>query len=169
MAVMVRVERGSDEVLETVELFGAQIGRVMSWPPMAGRMLATLMLHDGPMAADELRESLQASAGAISEASRLLIDNGVVERVKTLGSRKRSYVYRDDAWLGCLRHQVRVTMDLLDLAESAAKSQRGNSPRLHRRFEDMRDYYLFMAKTFRQLEREFEATTAGRPEAPPRS
>src|ERR1700704_5888776 len=33
----------------TVENFGIEIGNAMGWPRMAGRVLATLMLHDGPM------------------------------------------------------------------------------------------------------------------------
>ncbi len=72
----------------TVENFGIEIGNAMGWPPMAGRVLATLMLHDGPMSMKQLREALDASAGTISEMARLLDRNGVVTRVKIPNTRQ---------------------------------------------------------------------------------
>src|SRR3981189_2727720 len=81
----------------TVENFGIEIGNAMGWPRMAGRVLATLMLHDGPMSMKQLQGTLGASAGAISEMARLLDRNGVVTRVKIPNTRQIGYEYRHDA------------------------------------------------------------------------
>ncbi len=151
-----------DEASETIELFGAEIGRAMSWPPMAGRMFATLMLHDRAMTTDELQEALKASSGAISQVSRLLIKSGVVSRIKTPGYRKKSYAYREDAWLACIRHTVEATMDLLELAEAATESSKTCPPQIRRRFEEMRDFYTFMTKANKQLAQDFQTMIAGR-------
>ena len=112
----------------TVENFGIEIGNAMGWPRMAGRVLATLMLHDGPMSMKQLQETLGASAGAISEMARLLDRNGVVTRVKIPNTRQIGYEYRHDAWLGCLQHQIAITTQLLRLAESSSGYVRVSVP-----------------------------------------
>lgn len=142
---------------ETVEEFGTEIGQAMGWPPMAGRVLATLMLHDGPMSVRELQATLNASAGAISESTRLLDFSRVVSRVKMPGGRQAGYEYRKNAWLGCLQHQVATTLRLLELAESSSRSDEITSPFAQERFEDMRTYYAFIANKLGAAEEEFKS------------
>jgi len=149
--------RAAQEVVGTVELFGVCIANTMHWPPMAGRMLATLMLHDGPMTAQELRTALGASPGAVSQCSRMLVDSGVIRRFKAPGSRMTSFVYREDAWIGCLQHELSTSEELRKLAESAIAGADATSPAIRRRFRDMRNYYVFLAKAYVQLESEFRA------------
>ncbi|MFC0527374.1 GbsR/MarR family transcriptional regulator [Phytohabitans kaempferiae] len=139
-----------------MEEYGVRVGAVMNWPPLAGRMMATLMLNDGPMTADQLREELGASAGGISECSRILMESGVVERIKTAGTRKRSYAYRPDAWVACLQHQIAMSVQLRDLATSACKTLRRKPKHIRRRFEDMRHYQDFMTRSLTNLEDSFK-------------
>lgn len=144
------------KIPETVEAFGVEIGLAMGWPPMAGRVLATLMLHEGPMSMKELQEALSASAGAVSESARMLDFSRVVTRVKMPGGRQIGYVYRRNAWLGCLQHQVATTVRLLEVAESSSRSPELSSATTRQRFEDMRTYYDFLARTLKTAEQEFK-------------
>ena len=50
------------------------------------------------MTMGELAEQLQASAGAISRAIKMLTSVGLVERVPTPASRRDHYRLRDNAW-----------------------------------------------------------------------
>lgn len=124
--------------------FAAVIGRTMGWPPMAGRMAGVLLLSDQPMTVQQLQDELGASAGSVSETTRLLITNGVVRRFKEPGTRHFVHEWRADAWAGCLEHQLRATEQLRDLAHRA--EQEGQElPALQRsRLREMAVYYDFM-------------------------
>lgn len=134
-----------------VESFGRQIGAAMGWPPMAGRAAGVLMLSDSPLNTAQLQVALDASKGSVSETTRLLIDNGVIERFKETGRRQFVYRWRHDAWVGCLEHQLRATLQLRDFAESV-KAQGEVLPRIQRqRLKQMNEYYRFMADRLQGL------------------
>ncbi|MFD4553968.1 GbsR/MarR family transcriptional regulator [Streptomyces sp. NPDC058469] len=150
-----------------VEDFGQRIGRAMGWPPMAGRLAGVLVLSPDPMTLAELQEALGASKGSASEMTRLLITNGTVERVKVPGVRQAGYVWRDDAWSGCLQHQLDQTEQLLELARAA--QDRGRTlPEVQRtRLRDMHTYYEFMVRETRQLLDGYQRLHAGQRLAEP--
>ncbi|WP_328492733.1 hypothetical protein OHS59_08300 [Streptomyces sp. NBC_00414] len=139
-----------------IEDFGQRIGRAMGWPPMAGRLAGVLMLSPAPMTLSELQAALGASKGSASEMTRLLITNGTVERVKVPGVRQAGYVWRDDAWSGCLQHQLHQTEELFELARNA--QERGpHLPEAQRaRLRDMHTYYDFMVRELRRLLDEYQ-------------
>jgi hypothetical protein len=61
-------------------------------PPMAGRLLAWLMVCDPPLqTAAELARVLGASAGSISSTTRLLVQLGFVDRVAIPGQRSAAF------------------------------------------------------------------------------
>lgn len=134
-----------------VESFGRRIGEAMNWPPMAGRAAGVLMLSDSPLSMPQLQEALEASKGSVSETTRLLIDNGVIERFKEPGQRQFVYRWRSDAWIGCLDHQFRATVQLLDFAESVQEDGRTLPDVQRRRIEQMEEYYRFMTDRLRGL------------------
>jgi DNA-binding transcriptional regulator GbsR (MarR family) len=143
------------EELALVDDFGVHIGHVMGWPPAAGRAAGLLMLSETPLTSAQLQESLAASKGSISETTRLLITNGTVERFKEPGSRQYVYRWRDDAWIGCLRHQLDQTTELLALAERGYK--RGLPAAQRKRLRQMRDYYRFMVEGLQDLLAEYSS------------
>jgi DNA-binding transcriptional regulator GbsR (MarR family) len=68
-------------------------------PRMVGRVLGWLLLCDPPeQSAAELAESLQASKGSISTATRLLIRLGLIERVRMRGERFDRFSAHASAW-----------------------------------------------------------------------
>ncbi|WP_327659804.1 MULTISPECIES: GbsR/MarR family transcriptional regulator [unclassified Streptomyces] len=144
-----------------VEDFGRRIGRAMGWPPIAGRLAGVLMLSPTPMTLSELQTTLGASKGSTSEMTRLLIANGTVERVKVPGVRQAGYVWRDDAWSGCLQHQLAQTEQLLELAKSAQERGVGMPEAQQARLRDMHSYYDFMVRQLRRLLDEYRQLHAG--------
>ena len=60
-------------------------------PHMAGRVIGALLVCDPPhRSLDELAEELQASKGAISMSTQLLIRLGVIEKISIPGERRRA-------------------------------------------------------------------------------
>lgn len=140
-----------------VEEFGRQIGGAMGWPRTAGRAAAVLMLHDGPMTLAQLQRTLGASKGSVSETTRLLITSGTVARFKEPGRRHFVYQWREDAWIGCLQHQLDQTAQLLALAESA-QARTGHLPAPQRgRIREMAEYYRLVVSRLEALHEEYSA------------
>lgn len=140
-----------------IEDFGMYIGRTMGWPPMAGRAAGVLMLSETPLTLTQLQEVLNASKGSVSETTRTLITSGTVERFKEAGSRQFVYRWRDDAWIGCLQHQLDQTTQLLAMAENNYDRGETFSPTQQERLKQMRDYYRFIVRRLDDLLTEYTA------------
>lgn len=153
------VDDGVDDSdrMSLIEDFGIRIGGAMGWPPMAGRAAGVLMLSDVPLTLTQLQEALAASKGSVSEMTRLLITTGTVERFKEPGSRQYVFQWRDDAWIGCLQHQLEQTVDLRELAETARKRGSALAPEQRARFDAMYEYYSFMVGRLEALLKEYTA------------
>ncbi|WP_285622872.1 GbsR/MarR family transcriptional regulator [Actinoallomurus iriomotensis] len=149
------------DVNALIDDFGLHIGRAMGWPPMAGRTAGVLMLSETPMTMAELRRALDASKGSMSETTRLLMVSGTVRRFKEPGSRQYVYEWRDDAWTGCLQHQLEQTTELLTLAENARARGAGLPGRQRGRIREMHEYYTFMVRRLEALLGEYEASRDG--------
>lgn len=140
-----------------IEDFASVIGATMGWPPMAGRTAGVLMLAEGAMTAQQLQADVGASAGSMSEITRLLITNGVVRRVKAPGARHYVYEWRADAWVGCLEHQLRQTRELRDLAHRTETTGAALPGAQQRRLREMAGYYDFMVARLAALLEEYRA------------
>lgn len=150
MSVSTPPDRRSLEDL-LIEDFGLRVGGAMGWPPMAGRAAGMLMLSGEPLTLAQLQEGLGASKGSVSEMTRLLIVNGVVERFKEQGQRQFVFRWRADAWVGCLQHQLQATEQLLDFAREAQAKGVGLPRVQRRRLQDMVDYYVFIVRRLEGL------------------
>ncbi|MFG2005134.1 GbsR/MarR family transcriptional regulator [Spirillospora sp. NPDC048911] len=148
----------SGAVNALIDDFGLRIGRAMGWPPMAGRAAGVLMLSETPLTMTELQTALNASKGSMSETTRLLVISGTVRRFKEPGARQYVYEWRDDAWIGCLQHQLEQTVELLTLAESAQTTGADLPARQRERLREMHEYYTFMVEQLKALLADYKAS-----------
>jgi DNA-binding MarR family transcriptional regulator len=111
---------------------------------MTARVLASLLFTEQPTTTmGELADHLQASAGAISGALKMLTSVGLVERVPSPGSRRAHYRLRDDAWAVQYTNQNEVTTAFLRAAEAGiAATPLGGLAR--QRLTQMHDFYAFL-------------------------
>lgn len=111
---------------------------------MTARVLAALIFTEQPtMTAGELAERLQASAGAISGAIKMLTSVGLVERAPAPGSRRDHYRLRDDAWATLFTNQNIVISAMQDAANAAIAAIDKKNP-ANQRLTQMRDFYAFL-------------------------
>ena len=76
-------------------------------PHMAGRVFAALQICKPPyLSMDELAEELQASKGAISMATRVLLQAEVIEKLSLPGHRRRYYRVRPGVWMSLFAHRT---------------------------------------------------------------
>lgn len=73
---------------ESYKVFG--LSRLM------GQVVGLLLSDEGPCSLTEITESLAVSKGPVSQITRRLADNGLIERVPVQGSRRDHYMAVDD-------------------------------------------------------------------------
>ncbi len=90
---------------QAIEAFVERLGVVAQGdglPRIAGRIMAYLVIHGGPVRSSDLAEQLQVSRGSISTNSRLLESLSVIERVTRPGERQDYFQLRSDPYVEML-------------------------------------------------------------------
>ena len=75
-------------------------------PRTAGRLMAFLLVTDGPSTVDDLMAALRISRGGVSTNARLLESLGIIERVTRAGDRRDFYQMAPDPYGQLVEGQV---------------------------------------------------------------
>jgi DNA-binding MarR family transcriptional regulator len=111
---------------------------------MTARVLATLLFSEqSSVTMGELAQTLNASAGAISGALKMLTSVGLAERVAAPGSRRDHYRLRDNAWAILFTSQNETLAAMQAAADAGMTALDSRSPAFHR-LAQMRDFYRFL-------------------------
>ena len=91
-------------------------------PPMAGRLLAYLMVCDPPeQTFESLQVALSASAGSISTMSQLLLERGLITRFRPPKSRRDYLSVHRNMPMRLLQDNIRSVLIMHDLAEEGVR------------------------------------------------
>lgn len=113
-------------------------------PRAAGRLLGWLLVADPPeQSAAGLRAALGASAGSVSTTARLLIDLGLVERIKVAGDRRAYYRMRPGGWTQFLRERTATVRATRDVAAQGLALLADTPEARRRRLREMHDLYAW--------------------------
>src|SRR5512144_535093 len=100
--------------VEDIGLFFEQIGM----PRMAGRILGVLLISDPPaQSITDLAEKLKASKSSISIMARLLVENGLIERVASPVPRRDYYRFKPGGWTLYMRQWLGLMSELHAITE----------------------------------------------------
>lgn len=133
----------NEQRLAFIEEFGVMFER-MGTTRMLGRVWGALMVADPPeMTADELAEVLKASRGSISQATRQLIDIGVVQRINKAGIRRDFYRVKPNAWREAFRKEQDSIAGMSQLFRRGLDAMEGSSDEARRSLEDAISFTRF--------------------------
>lgn len=125
---------------------------------MTSRVLAALLFTGAStMTASDLAKQLQASAGAISGAMKMLLSVGLAERVPAPGSRRDHYRLRHNAWAVLYTTQNEI-LDAIRQAASDGIAATASDSAAHQRLTEMRDFYDFLLAEIPELLERWQAT-----------
>ena len=132
-------------------------------PQMAGRIFGWLLISDPPhQSTAELAEALIASKGSISTTTRLLIQNGLIERVCLPGIRHDYFRLRPDAWQHAVRRGLEDEIKMFrQLAEHGLELLTSKTHLTSKWLEEMRDVYTFLEREFPVLLERWEQERKG--------
>lgn len=140
---------------EAMRHFVEYMARTLSdwgFPPMAGRVVFTLMAADETsLTAGELAERIGVSPAAISGAVRYLTQLHMVARDPVPGSRRDRYRIVDDSWYEVTVAKMTLLKTLSDAADQGVKASGGEETLSGARLAGMRDFYLFVQETMPEV------------------
>ena len=117
----------------------------LGFPPVTGRILTQLLICDPPeQSSAQLGESCQASKGAVSTATRALMQFGLVERLRKPGDRAAYFRLREDAWSYLIHAELVKARTLLSLSEQGMALMGDASPDQTRRLREFCELQRFM-------------------------
>jgi DNA-binding transcriptional regulator GbsR (MarR family) len=108
-------------------------------------MIAWLLIADPPeQSAEQLAESLHASRGAISQNTRVLVQMGLVQRVRKPGERRDYFRIRPGAWEQSTRERRHETRKYTQLFQRGLALTEGGSPESQRALKESIEFMTFL-------------------------
>ncbi|AEB11858.1 GbsR/MarR family transcriptional regulator [Marinithermus hydrothermalis] len=153
-----RAPQGADRVQEFVEAVGAFFEEG-GLPRMAGRIFGYLLISVPPeQSLEAIAQALSTSKASISTNTRLLIQIGMLERLKRPGDRKVYYRIRPGSFYTAVKAQLeRITRFRL-LSEEGLELLADQPPELRARLMELREMYAFFERELPAVLARWEAT-----------
>ena len=115
-----------------------------SLPRMAGRVWGLLLVTEDPqLSAADLAARLGASAASISNATRYLLQNQLIDRVRLAGERREFFTYNPASLRAIYLRRIAAVADMHRTAELAL-AQFEDRPIAHSRLQEMHDFYEWL-------------------------
>lgn len=135
---------GATQKERYVEDFGLLWEQLGGQPRMVGRVLGTLMIANPPeVSSKELRESLGASKGAVSQAKRVLEQLGFVRRVSRRGESGDYFRITPGVWDEMMRRDLQSNRIFLRITERGPGLLGSDDPGARRSLEQMSEFYAY--------------------------
>ncbi len=124
--------------IEDIGLFFEQMGM----PRMAGRILGALLISDAPaQSITDLADKLKASKSSISIMARLLVEDGLIERVASPIPRRDFYRFKSGGWILYMRQWLGLMSELHSITERGMSLVAGRSQEFNDRLLEAHDLF----------------------------
>ena len=129
----------------------------LGYSSLMGKIVALLLVAPEPLSLDEISEQLQMSKGPISQISRKLKDNHLIERVWVPGERKDYYRVTEDIFGQAFSNYTSSMKRNLKIAEhfleglSELEMQDEQTLQFSRKMQEMAEFYDAMYKHNREF------------------
>lgn len=136
-------------------------------PRTAGRIVGYLLLTPSSLVSSaELTESLQVTKGAISTASRLLIQMELIERVSTTGDRRDYFRLKKRPWFHLFKRELQLIAAYRQIAEQGLQLLDASPSEQKEALQEMFELYTFFEREFPALVNRWEQIWAERQRNP---
>ncbi|MDR1077211.1 MAG: MarR family transcriptional regulator [Propionibacteriaceae bacterium] len=125
---------------------------------MDGRVLGYLMIMDQPyISSADLAQALRASAGAVSMATRRLVDMRFIRQHSIPGDRRHYFKAEDDPWGSFLSNEHRYFDREIETLEQAMELLGPDEPAARRRLRNGRDYLTWISAYHNKMLADWES------------
>ncbi len=139
-------------------------------PRMAGRIFGWLLVCDPPeQSMEDLASAVQGSKASMSTMTRLLVQAGLVEKVRPPGARRDAFRIMPGQWRTLWQSRMAMIQSATELTAWGLRLLAGRPPASRVRLEELHRQYSFIHRQLPdlldRLEREFPGAGLERPSA----
>ncbi|CAN5287103.1 MarR family transcriptional regulator [soil metagenome] len=138
------MDEAQQEYVEEIGVFFERFGLAR----MVGRVLGALLIRSRDHSAEELANLLQASRGSISQATRVLVEWGLVRRSSKPGERRDYFSVRTGAWEEVMRREIDWIAEFRDLAARGLNVAEPDESGRQESLEEMRDFFTYLEREY---------------------
>jgi len=139
-----------DNIYEKKKHFVEEISLLMEEsgkPRIAGQIMGWLMICDPPQQSfSDLVEHLEVSKASISNMTRMLLQSGLIEKVRIPGERQIYFQIQDKAWINVLENQLENVNALRNISASGLELLEEDPDTDKTRLQEMNKFYKFAEK-----------------------
>lgn len=134
-------QRDEMHFIEDMGLFFEQMGMTR----MAGKVIGALLISDPPsQSLTDLSAKLKASKGSISTTTRMLIEQGLVDRVATSLPRQTCYRFRPGGWTNYMQDWLGLMSELHSITERGLELMSDKNEETRERLLEAHDLFSIM-------------------------
>lgn len=109
-------------------------------PPITGRLLGLMIFDGGRHSFADLAESLGVSRASISTSTRLLVDHGLILRVRPKGVRGDFFELAPSPYIGLLENTRHRAAQSIEMVENIRAALAGTHPEAEARLHDYQEF-----------------------------
>jgi len=111
-----------------------------------------LLISDPPaQSITDIAQALKASKSSVSIMSRLLVENGLVERVASPLPRRDYYRFKSGGWILYMRQWLGLMSALHEITERGMALLAKEPPELRERLQEAHDLFSYVEQEFPAL------------------
>lgn len=134
-----------------VEAFSLKIEE-LGHPRIYGQILGWLLICDPPhQSFPDLMENLDISKASVSNVTRMLLERGLIEKIRIKGERQIYFKLKDGSIIDFMQKQLRLALDLEDITEKGLNLIKSDSNTDPSRLKKANDFHRFLAKQSEDL------------------
>ncbi|HBQ59040.1 MAG TPA: MarR family transcriptional regulator [Balneolaceae bacterium] len=140
-----------------VEDFSLKIEE-LGHPRIYGQILGWLLICDPPhQSFPDLMENLEISKASVSNMTRLLISQGLIEKVRIKGERQMYFKLKEGSIVDFMERQLHLARDLETITRNGLSFVKNDTDTDETRLQKANDFHRFLAKQTEQLIQKFKA------------
>lgn len=126
-------------------------------PRIFGQILGWLLICDpAHQSFPDLMENLDISKASVSNTTRMLLERGLIEKVRIQGERQIYFKLKEGSLVEFMEKQIQLTLDLENITKNGLELTKKNPKADSSRLEHAHQFYTFMAKELPSLIKKFK-------------
>ncbi|AKD03945.1 MarR family transcriptional regulator [Pontibacter korlensis] len=151
---MINLTEKQQTLIERIGIFQEKTGM----QPVAGRIIGLLYVSDKPeLTFDEIRETLNISKSATSNALSLLQHLNRLEYITYNGDRKRYFRLKLDRWRELVLHEIDSITEFSKTLHEVVNERTKETPGYNRNLLELADFLKYLHSELPQLLKRWEA------------
>lgn len=153
MENLIQLSETQKELIERLGVMSEKDG-LQPAPSRIGALL--LISPETELTFDQIRETLQLSKSATSNAINLLLSQGRIEYITKPGDRKRYFRSKISSWKEEMKSKFSMMNNIADIFEEILKARPGNTTDFNRNLTDIVDFIRYMNTRLPELYKSWE-------------